>query len=267
MTEHDRKPLAALLTGLAEIFGAELSKTVHTLYFEALQDIDLDDLKRAARAALASSKFMPRPADLRDLCGHGVEGREQAVERAWQSWKTTAGKSGSYDSVLFEDGAIARTLVAMFTSWPGACLAEHSEEMWASRRKEFGRIYPLQSHEPMYLPGQAAIANGMNRGAFTRGNEPPERVALVGRDGAIEPKALPIGVNPLALLGGEIPALPSGEAEPSPQEAADLLAKLKARVASRAPETKTNPEALSEDEYRARTELLRRQALTIGGTA
>jgi hypothetical protein len=263
VTEQDRKPLAALLTGLAEIFGAELSKTVHALYFEALQDIPLEDIKRAARAALATAKYMPRPAELRELAGHGLESKEQAIERAWQSWKTAVRKHGSYGSVLFEDGAIARTLVAIWGSWPGACLTEHSEEMWASKRKEFGRVYVLHSHEPMYLAGQAELSNRVNRGTFTRGNEPAEQIALVGRDAAIEVKALPVGSNPLALLGSEMPAVTSGEQEPTPEEAASVLARLKAHVAEHLPaaESPAAPE-LSEADYQAR--LAHRRMVAIG---
>jgi hypothetical protein len=269
MTEADRRPLAVLLTGLAEVLGGELSATAHCLYFEALQDIPIDDINRAARAALATAKYMPRPAELRELAGYGIESKEAAIERAWQSWKTAAGKHGAYCSVLFEDGAIARAILAIWGSWANACLAEHSEEMWASKRKEFGRVYPLQAQESVHLRGLIELGNRTNRGTFTRGNEPPESIAIVGRDGGIEVKALPPGSNPLALLSGETLALPTGEQEPTAEEAADILARLKAHVAERAGATqapRTAPE-LSEAGYQARVEELRRQAREINGDA
>lgn len=48
---------------------------------------------------------------------------------------------GSYTSLVVTDPALGEAIPAVFGSWPAACAADLSPEMWAATRKEFGRVY------------------------------------------------------------------------------------------------------------------------------
>jgi hypothetical protein len=61
------------------------------------------------------------------------------------------------------DPVLGETIVAMFQSWPAACVAELSPEMWAAKRKEFGRVYRTIAGRglvgPRYLVGTCEQQN------------------------------------------------------------------------------------------------------------
>lgn len=183
MQPDDAPEFFGRLTALAELFDAQFSPAKSALYFDALADLSLEQAASAMNAAARSCKFMPRPAELRTMVLGDVNER---VERAWLAWRTAARKVGQYRSLLLEDTVLAETLEAVFGSWPAACSAEYSAEMWASKRKEFDRVYRALSgrdgaSEPKLLRGAHAIAND------TRGLTSPEGVPRLTAAGEVKP--------------------------------------------------------------------------------
>jgi hypothetical protein len=89
--------------------------------------------------------------------------------------------AGSYASVVVEDAALGETITALFGSWPAACLADLSPEMWASKRKEFGRVYRVMRQRNLdgvrYLPGIAERDNGFRNHSLRH-----VPVARIGRE-------------------------------------------------------------------------------------
>ena len=67
MTDEDKKPFAALMAGLCEVFNKECTKTRMSLYFEALRSSSLESLEYAAMQAIKTLKFFPRAAELSEL--------------------------------------------------------------------------------------------------------------------------------------------------------------------------------------------------------
>jgi len=151
MTKDDAAPFFARLAALAELFKEELSAAAQTLYFDALSDCSLSDVCEAMNAAVKTSKFFPKPVELREYI---YGSNEDLAEEAWLDYKALARRAGGYRSVEI-DGVLADTLVAVFGSWEQACWIELSPEMWASKRKEFGRTYRV-------------IANRTNRAEMKR---------------------------------------------------------------------------------------------------
>lgn len=170
------------LVGLAEVFDVKLSPQRTALYFEALRDLPLERVVIAMNQTLQTAKFFPRPAEIRALA---VGDSETAEEAAWMAFRAAMKTIGSYSSVSFDDAALGETVMAMFGSWPAACVAEFSSEMWAAKRKEFGRVYRVCAGRKLdgarYLPGLCEQANG--------GREDWKKfvpLGRIGRDGEVQ---------------------------------------------------------------------------------
>lgn len=67
MTPADRKAFAPALFIVAETLGAKVSDVALEGYWDALQDLSLAAFQVACKRALRECKFMPRPAELREL--------------------------------------------------------------------------------------------------------------------------------------------------------------------------------------------------------
>ena len=147
---------------LAEVFDVKLSPQRQALYFEALRDVPFEDVIHGLNQAVRQCKFLPRPAEIRTLA---LGDADDAIEAAWLSMRKAFSSIGSYASLVTTDAALGETILAMFGSWPAACASELTPEMWASKRKEFGRIYRVMLNRtldgPRLLPG---ICETSNRG-------------------------------------------------------------------------------------------------------
>jgi hypothetical protein len=166
------------LVTLAELFDLKLSPQRQALYFEALRDLSFDAVASALNHAAKSCAFFPKPAELRQFaCGDS----EDQTESAWLLFRDAMRIAGSYASVTVDDAALGETIVAVFGTWPAACLAELSPEMWASKRKEFGRVYRVMRGRNLdgsrYLAGIAERDNTSRHHSLRH-----VPVARIGRD-------------------------------------------------------------------------------------
>lgn len=137
MTPQDAPLFIERLTAVAEVFDAKCSEAKITLYFEALKDLDVFSVLEALDAAITTCKFFPKPVEIRELAIGTVE---DLAESAWVEVKDEMRRLGAYGSPVFE-AAAAFAVTDTFGSWPAACGAELSPEMWASKRKEFLNAY------------------------------------------------------------------------------------------------------------------------------
>lgn len=168
MTTQDLSAFSAQLVTLAELFDAPLSESKLWLYFEALRDLSLEQVRTAILSAAKTATFMPKPAELRRLA---VGDTEDAAERAWMIFRRALQSAGAYASLVVADPALAETITAVFESWPAACAVELSPEMWAAKRKEFGRVYRVCVQRGLvgarYLPGICEQQNSGRRDWLT----------------------------------------------------------------------------------------------------
>lgn len=160
MTQADLPVFTARLIELGEVLDASLSETKLLMYFEALSDFELLDVIAAIRTAVKTCKFMPRPSELRALLAGNPEDRTEA---AWILFKKATWRIGAYESLVIADPVLAETILAIFGSWPGACESSFSDEMWAAKRKEFGRVFSVFAQRgltgPRHLRGLTEGAN------------------------------------------------------------------------------------------------------------
>lgn len=176
----DNGEFSRRLTALGELFDAKLSPARQALYFEALRDLPFEAIAGALNAAARGCKFFPRPVELREFA---VGNSEDAAEKAWLAFRSALGRIGYMSSVVIQDAALAETITAMFGTWAAACAADLSPEMWASKRKEFGRIYSVMRGRRLengrYLLGMAEAQNQHNA-AWSR-FVPVGRISLDGQ--------------------------------------------------------------------------------------
>lgn len=161
MTKTDIPEFYGRLAALTELFDAPtFSDAKAELYFDALKDLPLERVIDGLSQAAKTCKFMPRPAEIRQLALGDVEDRAEA---AWMLFRKAMQRVGAYASIAVEDPALGEAILAMFGSWAEACTAEFSSEMWTAKRKEFSRVYKVLCGRQLvgtrYLAGQCEQSN------------------------------------------------------------------------------------------------------------
>lgn len=138
MNQNDAERLAICLTGMAEVYGRELSEAVVALWFKVLDRYRIEAIEDAFQRHVMSpdqGQFMPKPADiLRMLDGSS----EDAALIAWTKVDKAVRTVGSYQSVAFDDPIIHRVLHDM-GGWIG--LGTKNEEEWPFVANEFRNRY------------------------------------------------------------------------------------------------------------------------------
>jgi hypothetical protein len=170
----DKERFDRNLTGLAEMFDKELSEFVIMAYQQALSRFNDDQIERAMMAAAFSLKFFPKPVELIEL----IEGKSQdRAIVAWDTLLTSIRRYGSYQSILFADSKITKT-VELMGGWLQVCATTEDETKY--RMTDFLKIYQgLNGNaEQMALMGRYEQDNVM-RGFVDRVPEP----VRIGFDG------------------------------------------------------------------------------------
>lgn len=255
MTKNDRKEFLKLCTLMSQAFDKPMSEALIDIYFDSLKDFDIEQIDSAVKQSIASKKFMPKVAELREL----IEGsREDKAELAWRTFLDLVKFEGAYPSLQVYDGPMGYAIDCM-GGWQTACtkLGAASPEMVANLEKNFKASYKLgqmRAEEPRYLIGEVE-ANNRNLGAW---KEPTvaQPVCLLW-PGKIQKATMPLEVATgrltaearLALQqGGEathkyLPAPPRKlrllNLKPAPEEAEmaspEQLAQLKASISALVP--------------------------------
>ena len=168
MESTDAHAFGARLQAVAEVYGGTLSQAKAALYFEALADLPTAAVFAAMGDAVKTLKFMPKPSEIRALA---LGDSEEATEAAWMALRTALRRVGGYRSFV-GPAALCDTLTALWGGWVEACDADLSPEMWASKRKEFGRVYRTVVQRGVvgsqrYLPGRQERANSGLRDGLT----------------------------------------------------------------------------------------------------
>lgn len=195
MEKADNKRFAQVMTGLSVAFDKEVSATLMEIYFNALSDIPIELVEKAAMTLHRSARFFPKPVEFREIC----EGTfEEQIQNAWNLLNKAYRKAGEMDSVCFQDHALAYAVLKTFTTWTNCAneLYNLKDEMLAFKKKEFGKNYKLgqrmaDSSTPLYFPGKTESSNRQSVGTWkVQMEEYRQPVYLVGDTDVIE-KLLP----------------------------------------------------------------------------
>ncbi len=141
------------MAALGETFGVEITGIKLKVYKMALGEYDDDRIRQAMGLALKTCKFFPKPVELIEL----IEGKkDDQAALAWEALLDTAQRVGQYQSVLFEDGRIARA-VRLLGGWQTCCQWKTDELKFL--RIDFIKLFgTMAGHpEPEVLDGIAAV--------------------------------------------------------------------------------------------------------------
>ncbi len=111
---------------LKQLFSAfpsvQVSAETTAVYMRLLKDIPIEELQVIVDQAVATCKYLPTVAELRDL-RHGLQnhGRLSWTE-AWESVQREMRRIGSYGVPSFPDPLTARVVASM--GWRNLCLSE-----------------------------------------------------------------------------------------------------------------------------------------------
>lgn len=143
MTTQDVKEFAELLTAVSELKGKPLSKMAITIYFEAMKDCTIEQVRDAMSSAVQTHKYagVPTPAELREYI---FAGADLLAAVAWDSARTSIELHGSYESIAFADPVIS-TVILSLGGWPQFCadFSELDSKGQSFYAREFQRLYML----------------------------------------------------------------------------------------------------------------------------
>jgi hypothetical protein len=133
---QDIKRFVSNLNGLAEVLGAELSVLKIQFYEQALSRFTDEQVEMAVSIAAQTMTFFPKPVELIEI----IVGKSQdRAVVAWDTLLTAIRRFGSYQSVLFADAKITKT-VELMGGWLQVCAMGEDETKF--RMADFLKIYP-----------------------------------------------------------------------------------------------------------------------------
>lgn len=172
MQANDKKRFATLLSGVADYYGKELSNGVISLYWQGLQQYDIEAVEKALWDHTQNpdnGQFMPKIADLT----RAMQGRTQdQAAIAWSKVDAAVRRVGTYQDVVFDDPIIHRVIADM-GGW--IWFGNQVEDEWPFVAKNFEsryRGYRLRGEAPEYQPVLIGVANAQNQQQGFRGNPP-----------------------------------------------------------------------------------------------
>jgi hypothetical protein len=128
-----------MLTALGELFGAKLSGAAQTMYFNALRDLDLEEINEAVSNCSRKLKFMPKPAEIREnVEGYGATNiLDDDADEAWKMARWGLSHYGSAGTPKDWHPDIRRSVEAAYGSWYSAAMGEFSGDVQESKRRVF----------------------------------------------------------------------------------------------------------------------------------
>jgi len=131
--------ITAAVAALCEAFNRQPTPATFAAYEIGLKGLSEEQVERATAMALAKCKFMPVPAELRELAGTGGESYDSMAERAFHVLDKAVSQLGGDRSVNFHDGGI-NAAVRLLGGWQKCCDQPREEfEKWY--RKDFLKTY------------------------------------------------------------------------------------------------------------------------------
>ncbi len=139
MTRSEAPVFFQLLTALGELFGAKLSGAAQTMYFNALRDLTLEEIRCGIDNCSRKQRFMPKPAELREnVSAYGANASlETSAVEAWQMARSALSHFGAGGPPKGWDDDIVSAMSAAFGSWRTAALGEFSSDVWDSKQRAF----------------------------------------------------------------------------------------------------------------------------------
>jgi hypothetical protein len=212
VTDQDTDRFGIVITGLAEVFGESLSDPRIEAYFQALEDLPIESIERAAKILLGSSRFFPKPVEIREAIAGTPTDR---ADSAWRIFVKLCVEEGHYPSLYVTDGPMAFAIEHL-GGWieAQAKLGDASPEMARAYEKQFIASYRLgekRQTPPTYLVGQIEAGNRQG-GAMERAKGAMIQITVCTVGNAdYQRLSMPFDLRTRALTGDSLKALEAGE--------------------------------------------------------
>ncbi|MDX2165091.1 MAG: DUF6475 domain-containing protein [Gammaproteobacteria bacterium] len=162
MKPEEKTEFVKLFTGIAELYGKNISPYLFEIYWYSLEKYSLHEVKTAAQLHAVNpdvGQFMPKPADFVRY----IEGKSQ--ERALFAWQKVISAMklvGAYQSIIFDDKLIHHVIDEM-GGWISFCRADEAKMLFIFQ--DFSRHYiACLSRSPNDCPSQlTGITEHQNR--------------------------------------------------------------------------------------------------------
>jgi len=154
MNEQDKKKFHELMVGAGEVYGKDITKPLLSLYFNALEDLSIEQVSHAFTSHVKSTgkegTFFPKPADLiRQIKGSEEDRKASTDDRAMIAWaciEREMSRIGSYQPLNLEDKQALATVKSM-GGWSKLC--ETTYDQLPFRRREFIKMYETFERTPI----------------------------------------------------------------------------------------------------------------------
>jgi hypothetical protein len=134
MTALDRDAFVQVMLALGETFNEPISEIRIVAYFDALNDLPLDQVVDGARSVMRTARFFPRPVDVREavlgnpeeradvLWGHVIQQVHRVGYMGVQRIEhTDTGIRVTHHPPTFEDPLVIDTIERLWGSWRQMC--------------------------------------------------------------------------------------------------------------------------------------------------
>lgn len=165
MVEEDKRDFASVLRATLDVYGKEASPDVLRIWWAALQDRSIDEVRIGFSRYIRSTDsgtFPPKPADIIRM----IDGT--SADRGMQAWAKVLEaiqRVGGYRSLAFDDPIIHVVIEAM-GGWSGLCVTPKDEMQFraaefAKRYRGYAEIGGVETF-PAYLVGRSEAQNNLN---------------------------------------------------------------------------------------------------------
>lgn len=128
MTEAEaQKLVTVLVTAYPTQIGRqteEQQRQLHAIYRRMLQDLDYPVANAAVERLLATSRFMPTVAEIREIAFDLIAGEVKSGGEGWGDVLKAISKYGRYQKPVFDDPVVARCVNAF--GWLNICDSENA---------------------------------------------------------------------------------------------------------------------------------------------
>jgi hypothetical protein len=156
----DRGKFLVGFNRLAAAFGKDATKILAEVWWTALEDIDDDSFARAVLAAERDCRFMPVPAEMRELAG-----ASKAIDAAmaWEASRDAVRKYGYTHSLDF--GPVVNAVIRNLGGWSKFC--DLTNEALPFERKRFEELFAMFTPRAQFLE-QRPLAAGLDEAKVVR---------------------------------------------------------------------------------------------------
>lgn len=198
-----------LVVALAATFGRAADQPLLLGYSMGLRGLTLPQIRRAVERALAECRFMPTPAELRELSGEiRIESRAAI---AWTVAEAAVRQQGAYRSVRFDDPVLNAAIVRM-GGWVKFC--DTPEDQTGYQRNQFEKLYRALWESGVHQGDTAALLGVHAQENQLGGLEvkPPVMIETglpSPRPGLVKPSLTKMPSQPARMIGVDIGKLPT----------------------------------------------------------